>query len=297
MKYTGITYRPPFEASSLLLQVTTGCSHNNCTFCSMYKDVPFTVESMDQIRQDLKEARTYYPYVDRVFLENGDPFALSAERLKEIARAIHEYLPNVKTIAMYASINNIRNKTDKDLKELRALGINELNIGLESGYDPALEYTNKGYDSEEALKELLRLKEAGIDFGLNLILGITGKDHFRENALATAELVNKVQPYLIFTGTMHSEPGSKLDEDIREGTFIESTIADYLEEEKILLENLDLSNTFMFSLHPSNVVRFQGYFDENKDLFLDHIQKTYDSLSPEQLSSIPKRLGEGGIIL
>ena len=80
MHYTGTIYRPPFEARSLLLQVTTGCSHNRCSFCTMYRDEPFRMEPLDQIEEDLAEDRQYVPNVTRVFLENGDPFALSADR-------------------------------------------------------------------------------------------------------------------------------------------------------------------------------------------------------------------------
>ncbi len=57
MKYTGPVYRPPFEEGSLLLQATVGCSHNRCAFCSMYRDVSFQVEDMEQIERDLRKTR------------------------------------------------------------------------------------------------------------------------------------------------------------------------------------------------------------------------------------------------
>lgn len=60
MKYTGTTYRPPYEADSLLVQVTQGCSHNSCSFCTIYRDVPFAVEELAQVEHDLLEARAMY---------------------------------------------------------------------------------------------------------------------------------------------------------------------------------------------------------------------------------------------
>ncbi|MBQ3305526.1 MAG: radical SAM protein, partial [Clostridia bacterium] len=142
MSLTGMVYRPPYEANSLLLQVTQGCSHNKCTFCYMYPDVPFSVCPLEQVEADIEEATRYCPDVERVFLEHGDAFVLSADRLIQIADAIHARLPRVKTIAMYASIQNIKTKTDEELRQLRDTGIHGLDIGVESGLDAAMTYMN-----------------------------------------------------------------------------------------------------------------------------------------------------------
>ena len=295
MHYTGTIYRPPFEARSLLLQVTTGCSHNRCSFCTMYRDEPFRVEPLDQIEEDLAEARQYVTNVTRVFLENGDPFALSADRLEQIAVMVHAYLPRVQTIAMYASVKNVIGKSDEELRRLRNLGINELNIGVESGLDEALTYMNKGYTSEQAKYELNRLKSAGIDYGANIILGCAGPERRHENAVATAALLNETKPYLIFTGTIHSDPGCPLYEDMQSGRFVESTFGEYLDEEEELLELLDLTECYLFGLHPSNIVTMHGNLPEDKAAMLELVRKRREELA-NRLDERPVRYGEGAVL-
>lgn len=295
MNYTGPVYRPPFEADSLLLQVTVGCSHNQCAFCTMYRAVPFSVCPMEQVEADIEEAARRWPNAKRVFLENGDPFVLSAERLARIAEAIHAKLPRVETIAMYASIPNIRSKTDAELRHLRALGVNELNIGVESGLDSALKLMNKGHTARESIDELLRLKAAGMDFGLNIIFGAAGSDHWRENAEATAALLNTAQPYLIFTGTVHADPGCPLYEDMRSGAFVENTFGEYLDEKELLLELLDLENTYYFGLHPSNVLPMRGMLPRDKEEMLKAVQDMRKRMK-DNLDKRPVRVGEGAII-
>ena len=295
MHYTGTIYRPPFEARSLLLQVTTGCSHNRCSFCTMYRDEQFRIEPLEQIEEDLEEAGEYVPGVTRVFLENGDPFALAADRLEQLAVMIHEYLPKVETIAMYASIKNVIGKTDEELRRLRMLGINELNIGVESGLDEALTYMNKGYTAEQAVYELKRLGAAGIDYGANIILGCAGAERRHENAAATAALLNETDPYLIFTGTIHSDPGCPLHEDMQAGRFVESTFGEYLDEEEELLELLDLTDCYLFGLHPSNIVRMHGNLPEDKEVMLELVRKRRDQLAG-RLNDKPVRYGEGAVL-
>ena len=296
MKYTGQVYRPPFEARSLLLQVTRGCSHNSCTFCTMYRDVPFGMESYEQIEEDLKEARERFPAARRVFLENGDAFCLSAERLARIAEMIHEYLPLTEIITMYASVLNIRDKTDAELKMLRDLGIDQLNVGVESGLDDALKYMNKGYTAAEAVRELKRLQAAGMHYAANVILGGAGSGRQRENAETTAALLNETRPYLVFTGTLHSEAGCPLHEDLRTGAFQENTFREYLEEEECLLENLKLHGSYFFGLHPSNVVQVYGVLDRDQEKLLNEVRRRREALQ-DVLDLRPLRGGEGAVLL
>ncbi len=295
MHYTGPTYRPPFEANSLLLQATVGCSHNKCSFCTMYREVPFSVCSAEEVEADIDEAARLYGDAARVFLENGDAFVLSADRLAKIAESIHAKLPKVETITMYASILNIRTKTDTELRRLRELGVNELNIGVESGLDEALTLMNKAYTAKEARDELLRLKAAGFDYGLNVIFGAAGAECRMENAEATAELLNATQPFLIFTSTLHADPGCPLYEDMQRGAFREPTFGEYLEEEERLLERLVLEDTYFFGAHPSNVLPMRGVLPRDREAMLDAVRETRLRMG-SKLKERPIRAGEGGII-
>ncbi len=295
MNLTGIVYRPPYEANSFLLQVTKGCSHNRCTFCSMYPGVPFAVCPMEEVEADLEEGARYCPDVTRVFLEHGDAFVLSSDRLLAIAEAVHRKLPKVETIAMYASIQNIRGKTDAELRELRACGIHGLDIGVESGLDAALTYMNKGHTAKEAREQLLRLTEAGMDYSFNAILGCGGAELWQENADATADLINAVQPHLLFIGSLHAEPGCRLYQDMKDGVFHECTIGQLLDEQERLIRRLDLNNTYYFGSHPSNLVPMQGRLPEQKQDMIDVIRETREALRT-QLDMFPLRGGEGAVL-
>ena len=295
MNMTGMVYRPPYEANSLLLQVTLGCSHNKCTFCYMYPDVRFSVCPMEQVEEDIAEAAQICPDVKRVFLEHGDAFVLSADRLTQIGDAIHRKLPKVETIAMYASTQNIRHKTDAELRRLRDCGINGLDIGVESGLDAALRYMNKGHTAEEAREQLLRLTKAGMDYSFNAILGCGGAGLWRENAEATAELINAVQPHMLFIGTLHAQPGCRLYEDMQSGVFRESTFGQLLDEQELLIRRLELEDTYYFGSHPSNIVPMQARLPQHKDEMLEAVRDARKQLR-RKLDEYPTRGGEGSIL-
>ncbi len=296
MHYTGPTFRPPYEAYSLLLEVTVGCSHNACTFCSMYRSVPFSVAPLEQIVEDLADAARDYPHARRVFLVNGDSFCLSATELANIADMIHEALPAVESIGCYAAVPTIASKTDEELAMLAEKGYAELNVGLESGLDDVLAFMNKGFTADEARTQLARLHKAGIPFNINIINAAAGPDRIAEHAAANAGITNDVQPTLVFVSPLHVDPGTPLEFLIERGEFAECTLGQYLEEEIAYLEGLELDDCVFFGLHVSNPVPVQGLLPRDKQALLRHLREGMERISPEKLASHPSKGAEGRLL-
>ncbi|MDR5587847.1 MULTISPECIES: radical SAM protein [Clostridium] len=282
MNYDKIIYRPPIESNTLLLQVTSGCSHNSCAYCNMYKNIKFQKEDLNQIEEDLKEASRLHKDDSRIYLLNGDPFILNTEELKNIAILIRKYLPKCKTIAMYASIKSIKLKTIDELKELRKLGINDLYIGLESGNDEVLLNINKGNASKDALEQLRKLDEAGIGYYCMVMTGVAGAGKGIRNATDTAKLLNKVNSKGIFPLSLILMSGTKLNSDCLLGKFKEATELERLVELRTLIKNLNVNeNTLFSSKHESNFIQMSGKLPRDKEEFikrLDIILENYDEM-------------------
>lgn len=133
MQYEGNVFRPPSEANSILLQVTTGCSHNKCTFCGMYKGQKFRIKSDDEIQKDILFAASHCKYQNRLFLCDGDTLSISHKKLIHILKQIKVHLPWVERVGTYANTKSIYNKTPEQLKELKNLGLKIAYMGLETG--------------------------------------------------------------------------------------------------------------------------------------------------------------------
>ncbi|MDO5117536.1 MAG: radical SAM protein [Eggerthellaceae bacterium] len=294
MHLYGQNYRPPFEAQSLLLQVTTGCSHNACSFCAMYRRTPYTESPLHEIEADLYEAARFRPNATRVFLENGDAFGLPAQRLLEVAELIHKYLPNVTTIGAYASIKNIIPKTDEELKQLAEAGYAHLNIGVESGLDDVIAYLKKGTTLSQAREQMHRLNAANLPFNVNIIFASAGPNRIEEHAAACAALVNEVQPKLIAVSPIHADPGTPLFDDIASGAFKECTLGQYVEEEILFVRQLELENDCgFFGQHVSNPVKVGGILPRDKGKLIEWLEAGLAAMPQKLRDSHPRKGAEG----
>ena len=147
MRYEGDIYRPPSEAYSLLVQVTIGCAHNKCTFCNMYKEKQFRVRNVDEVLEDLDWARAQYRRVERIFLCDGDALCLANHKLLKILDYIAEKFPECERVTTYGRAKDALRKTEEELRELRAHGLQMVYMGAESGSQRVLDMIKKGETS------------------------------------------------------------------------------------------------------------------------------------------------------
>jgi len=285
MRFDGPIFRPPPEANTILLQVTRGCSHNSCKYCNMYRSTTFRASPISEIEQDLLEIKLHKPQTDRLFLHAGDAFVLSFNKLKQIATTINEYLPNIQTITMYASIQNIFKKSVEELKELKDLGINYLYVGLETGDDATLLTQSMGYTAEQALEQLKKLEEAGIGYLAAYILGAAGKDNSERNALESAKFFNQIKPDVVWIMNLIVFQGTPLFDELQKGEFTEADELEKLKELKMFLENLEISTEFL-SVHGSNLLDVTGQLPNDKPKMLDKLQRAIDNYDPNQMERL-----------
>lgn len=294
MHYTGTIWRPPYEAASLLLEATTGCTHHRCKFCTLYNDLPFKfkMSPMEDIENDLQEAQKATKSwnghgIDRTFLTGANPFVLSYDKLRRIAGLIHKYLPSVKTIGSFARITDIAPKTDRELAELHDMGYDGLTIGIETGDDEALRFMNKGYASSDIIEQCQRLDAAGIHYSFFYLVSISGACRGETGAKLTAEICNQTHPALIGANMLTVYPDSELYAEIQRGNWQEESELEKYKEVRTLIENLQIP-TIIAAMGASNAYQFHGQLPKDKEKLLSFLDEIIGNVSEEELQRYRK---------
>lgn len=274
MKYEGMIYRPPSEAYSLLLQVTIGCSHNKCTFCSMFKAKNFRVRPIEEVFKDLDEARAYYSRVRRIFLCDGDALCLSMDKLLAILNYIKEKFPECERVGVYGSPRDVLLKTPEELEVLRDTGLTIIYIGAESGSDKVLSDVCKGATAGEIAEAIKRIESAGIAASVTFISGLAGRACWQEHAVATGKMISEAQPSYVGFLTLMVEPGTPLAEDVYSGKFELLTPEEVLAEAKLMIENINVEKPCIFrSNHASNYVSLAGKLPHDKEKMIAVLER------------------------
>jgi hypothetical protein len=201
--------------------------------------------------------------------------------LVEVIKFLKETLPTITQITSYGRSKTAAKKKPEELKALHDAGLSRLHIGLESGYDPLLEYMDKGVTAAEHIKGGRNIVASGISLCEYVVLGLGGKKMWREHATETARVLNQIDPEFIRVRTLTVKEGMPLYDEVQGGRFVRASDEEIVEEEKLLIENLDC-HAYFVSDHITNLLQeIEGKLPEDKDRMLAAIDR-FQSLPPEE---------------
>ena len=153
-------YRPPAEADSIIIQATLGCSHNQCSFCSMYKSKSYQVRPIDTVAKEIEAIAYHSPHATKVFLADGDALALPTPHLLELLRRLQKSFAKLRRVSVYATAQNLLEKSPEELKTLQENKLSLLYFGLETGNAILLEKISKGVDGKQIQEALMKAANA-----------------------------------------------------------------------------------------------------------------------------------------
>lgn len=274
MRYEGLVYRPPSEARSLIVQVTIGCAHNKCTFCTMYKDKQFRVRKKEEVLEDFQMAYdTYGDRIRRIFLADGDALIVRTPDLLDILNFIREKFPSTERVTSYGTPGDILRKSEEELKSLARAGLDMVYMGAESGDAVTLERINKGVTREEIIEAGQKLRRCGIRSSITLISGLGGRERKREHAVESAKLISAIKPDYVGFLTLMLDESTEIYRQIQAGEMELLTPEEVVEEMRLFLTNVDSQGTVFRANHASNYVILKGNLNEDIEEMLQRLDE------------------------
>jgi len=281
MEYEGMVIRPPSEARSLILQATFGCSHNKCTFCPTYKGRRFQIKDESRLFAEIDEMAALRPW-RRVFLADGDALIIPQDRLLRIFDKLRASIRGLERVGIYGNAKAILKKSVDELTELRRRGLGIVYFGLESGDDATLQFICKGKSAEEMIAAGRRVKEAGIELSITVLLGVAG-DRAREHAVETGRVLTAIDPDYVGALTVMVVPGTPLWDLQQQGRWRLPDEFAMLAELAVILEHTQMSRGLFMSNHASNYVPLRVQMPAQREAAIRMLRQIIDDRDHEAL--------------
>ena len=275
--YTYPIYRPPSEASSLILQLTLGCSYNKCLFCYSFKSKPFHTRTLEDITDHVKKAKQAYPNPRKIFLADANVMCVKTQNILKYLALIKEYFPDVGRISSYAGPLDILRKTDDELKQLYDAGLTMIYMGVESGSAEVLQFVKKGVTPEEMIVAGKKIKQTGFTLSCMIISGLGGKRMTETHAVESGRVISAINPDFFSLLTLIVENESPMKKFIHQGVFSLLSPPEVMLELRMMVENLALENCVFRANHASNYYSFRGILNQDKARIIEDINNALKS--------------------
>lgn len=278
-------YTPMPEMHNVMVPVTSGCSYQKCLYCDLNFRQKFHIFKLAEIEDYLRKEKIKYDNMRRrpkkFTLLEGNPLCVKASFLENVFAMIHKYF-EVEYISMFARASDVLRKTDEELLRLKAMGMDRLCLGLESGSDEVLSFHKKGHSANDSIRACKKLERLGISYSVYIMLGLGGKEMTLAHREGTAKLLNEIRPFEIVFVTTVIFKRAPLKDLVRAKEFTRLPIKDVLAEEIYILQNLE-NSTVIKATHKTNPLPLLAKFPEGKEDMLRKLKEYRDNNSEKEL--------------
>lgn len=190
--YAPVSILPPDQYYAVVVQVTRGCSWNRCTFCTFYRDRPFSVQTLDDFHAHLSAVSDLLGEGARLrkslFLADGNALMLSHTKLLPLIDEARKVFPD-RPLYGFLDVFTGQRKSVRDWAELQEAGVRRVYLGLETGHDPLLAWLNKPGSAKQAVHLIHDLKEAGLSVSPIFMTGVGGQQFAHRHVADTLRLL------------------------------------------------------------------------------------------------------------
>lgn len=150
---------------------------SRCGYCSFYSitSTHLIPEFIKAVIDEMAFYKNTFPPFDTVYIGGGTPSMLSVQQIDDILKAVHHNFDIDRQAEITIEVNPGDVSFDY-FQSLRQLGINRLNIGVQSFDDQLLKFLGRRHTVKEARLAIDSARQAGFDnVGIDLIYGVSGQ--------------------------------------------------------------------------------------------------------------------------
>lgn len=197
---------PPDQYRALVLQLSEGCSYNQCSFCTFYLGRPYRPRPLDEFRQHIEDAVEFLgrglSWRRGIFLADANAANLPFDHLEAALRMVRERFPPIRIkgelhhpcdfhrVCSFLDTFSAVRRTVGEWRRLRELGLDSLYLGVETGSAKVLKLLRKPGSPAQVDRLVGVLKEAGIRVGVIMMTGVGGRGLADEHVSASVDFLN-----------------------------------------------------------------------------------------------------------
>ena len=190
-----------------------------CPYCDFYSitDQSLKQQFVEALIMEMQMVSSHPFLFDTLYFGGGTPSVLKPENIGRIIENAYG-LFNISTDTEITIEVNPGTVTPEKLKGYQSVGINRINIGVQSFNDEFLDFLGRIHSSNDAYLTIRGARKADFDnIGIDLIYGIPGQT--KKTWLSDLQRAVEFEPEHLSCYMLTYEKGTPLDRERRQGKF------------------------------------------------------------------------------